>query len=409
MQVGADRSMVRWTPRRELVPESGWAMSAQTQQITAAASAGRHRAWVRAGRVGAGVLASLAASAATTLTALLTSNRAAVYTIRTASHWFGATGPDNSPFVPADVVGVHDVIDDPADPDGRLDVFRPADAQGTLPTVVCVHGGGFITGTKEMLDDYLAVLASHGFTTVSVEYTKAPEGRYPLPVEQLNRALAFLCRPDVAQIHHVDPTQIILMGSSAGAHIAAQTALAISDPAYAASAGLPAAITRDQLRAVVLTSGALDLRMTQGLLGGIGEGWYFRTVLAAYIGRRDFSADPCCEWAALPENLSAAFPPTFITTGPWDNLRSHSHSMAEALQRVGADVETLFFPPETTDRSIGHEYHFNLATPEAKTSMRRLVLFLRARTTAPLRLGISDAWDEAELAAVPDSVSADAS
>jgi len=383
-------------------------MSAHAQQMTTAARAARHRAWVRAGRVGAGVVGSLAATAATTLTALLTSNRAAVRTIRTASRWFGGTGPDLSSFVPANVIGAHDVIDDPADPDGRLDVFRPADADGSLPTVVCVHGGGFVNGTKEMLDDYLAVLASHGFTTVGIEYTKAPEGRYPLPVEQLNRALAFLCRPDVAQIHHVDPTQFVLMGSSAGGHIAAQAALAISDPAYAASAGLPAAITPDQLRAVVLTSGALDLRMTQGLLGGIGEGWYFRTVLAAYIGRRDFSADPCCEWAALPENVSAAFPPAFITTGPWDNLKAHSHSMAEALERVGADVETLFFPAETTDRSIGHEYHLDLATPEAKTSMRRLVSFLRARTTAPLRPGVADAWDDADLAALQDPVGANA-
>jgi len=366
---------------------------------TAAKLAARHRAWVRAGHVGLGVLGSLTATAATTVTALLTSNRAAVHTIRTASRWFGGNGPDTSAFVPGDIAATRDIVYDPEDPDGRLDVFRPSDASDRLPTIVCVHGGGFVNGTKEMLDDYLAVLASHGFTTVSVEYTKAPEARYPYPVEQLNRALAFLCRPDVARIHHIDTTQFVLAGDSAGAHIAAQAAIAISDPAYAANAGLPAVIPRDHLRALVLASGAVDLTMTQGLLGGVGEGWYFRTVLAAYIGRRDFSLDPCCEWAALPENVTAALPPTFVTTGPWDNLKAHSYSMVTALEDVGAEVETLFFPQSSTDRSIGHEYQLDLNTPEAKTSMRRVVAFLRAHTTAPLRLGVADGWDESELAA----------
>lgn len=365
---------------------------------TAARLAARRRARVRAGQVGLGILGSLAATAATTVTALLTSNRVAVHTIRTASRWFGGSGPDISALVPDDVTATLDVVHDPEDPDGRLDVFRPTDAVGALPTVVCVHGGGFINGTKEMLDDYLAVLASHGFTAVSVEYTKAPEARYPYPVEQLNRALAFLCRPDVARIHHIDTTQFVLAGDSAGAHIAAQAAIAISDPAYAASAGVPAAIPRQHLRALVLASGAVDLTMTQGLLGGVGEGWYFRTVLAAYIGRRDFGADPCCEWAALPENVTAQLPPTFVTTGPWDNLKAHSYSMVTALEDVGAEVETLFFPRATTDRSIGHEYQLDLNTPEARTAMRRVVAFLRAHTTVPLHPGVADAWDDSELA-----------
>jgi Esterase/lipase len=373
-------------------------MAELTEVATAAKVAARHRAWVRAGQVGLGVLGSLAATAATTVTALQTSNRVAVHTIRTVSRWFGGDGPDVSAFVPDDVIAALDVVYDPEDPDGRLDIFRPTEVRDRLPTIVCVHGGGFVNGTKEMLDDYLAVLASHGFTTVSVEYTKAPEARYPYPVEQLDRALAFLCRPDVARIHHIDPTQFVLAGDSAGAHIAAQAAIAISDPTYAAGAGLPATITRNQLRALVLASGAVDLTMTQGLLGGVGEGWYFRTVLAAYIGRRDFSDDPCCQWASLPENVTSALPPTFVTTGPWDNLKAHSYSMVTALEGAGAEVETLFFPQEATDRSIGHEYQLDLNTPEAKTSMRRVVTFLRAHTTAPLRLGVADRWDASALA-----------
>lgn len=365
--------------------------------VTATDSA-RHRAWVRAGRVGLGLLGSAVATAATTVTALETSNRAAVRAIRAVSRHFGGPGPDIAGFVPADVTAVRDLVHDHDDPDGRLDLFHPADAVGGLPTIVCVHGGGFINGTKEMIDDYLAVLASHGFTTVGLEYTKAPEARYPRPVVQLNHALDFLSRPGVARAHHVDPTQFVLIGDSAGAHIAAQAAIAITDRDYAEGAGLPAVLTPGQLRAVVLASGAVDLRMTQDSLWGSPEGWYFRTVLAAYIGRRNFGEDPCCEWAALPQQVTADFPPTFITTGPWDNLLAHSTSMVDALEGVGADVETLFFDRATTPRAIAHEYHLDLNTPEAKTAMRRTVAFLRRHTSAPTRLGVSDHWQAADLA-----------
>ncbi|QGQ18203.1 alpha/beta hydrolase fold domain-containing protein [Cellulomonas sp. JZ18] len=78
--------------------------------------------------------------------------------------------------------GVEEVLDEqyrPDDPDGRLDVFRPADATGPLPVVVWVHGGAFVAGTKDGTASYLKILASHGYTTVSVEYTKAPSGTTP--------------------------------------------------------------------------------------------------------------------------------------------------------------------------------------------------------------------------------------
>lgn len=72
--------------------------------------------------------------------------------------------------------------------------------------------------------------------------------------------------------------------------------------------------------------------------------------------------------------------------------------MVTALEDVGVEVETLFFPRATTDRSIGHEYQLDLNTPEARTAMRRVVAFLRAHTTAPLHPGVADAWDDSELA-----------
>ncbi|MBZ2197852.1 alpha/beta hydrolase [Occultella gossypii] len=227
-------------------------------------------------------------------------------------------------YLPEDVEQHLDVVYDASSPDGRLDVLYPSGTTEPLPTVVWVHGGAFVAGTKDALVGYLSVLASHGYTVVSIEYTKAPEATYPRPVEQVNLALEYLVAN--AEELHVDPDQFVLAGDSAGAHIAAQSALAISDPSYAAEAGLPAVIGADQLRGTILCSGAFD----PSLVDTSNPTWGFllRTVLWAYSGTKDFENSPVFDFAALPRHVGATYPPTFLTTGPYDPLLSHTEAMA---------------------------------------------------------------------------------
>src|SRR6476620_12233516 len=137
--------------------------------------------------------------------------------------------------VPGDLVEVVDEAYDIASPDGRLDVFRPPRTE-PLPAVVWVHGGAFVSGSKGDVANYLRVLAGRGFTTVGVDYSIAPGSRYPTPVKQVAAALDHLV--DHADRLGVDPARIVLAGDSAGAQIAAQVALLVSDTAYAKDVGI---------------------------------------------------------------------------------------------------------------------------------------------------------------------------
>ena len=135
------------------------------------------------------------------------------------------------------------------DPAAYLDVFYPAAVENTdqaLPTVVWVHGGSWVSGSKDQVANYLRILAAKGFTTVGVDYALAPGETYPTPVRQVNAALAYLQR-HAARLH-VDPSRFFLAGDSAGAQIAAQLANAISAPAAAKAIGIVASIERSQLR-----------------------------------------------------------------------------------------------------------------------------------------------------------------
>jgi acetyl esterase len=264
-------------------------------------------------------------------------------------------------------------------PRGRhtyLDVFHPADlAPGqALPTVVWVHGGAWVSGNRRLVANYLRVLAGHGFTTVGVGYTIAPAGRYPLPLRQLNTALDHLRRH--ASRLHVDPGRIVLAGDSSGAQIAAQVANAASEPGYADVVGIRPTIDSSQVVATLLYCGAYDLNLVD--LNG-DWGWFLRTILWAYTGRKDVESDPRLDSASVARYVTGEFPPAFIGVGNADPLVEQSRSLATALGRAGAPVETLIFPDDTTP-AVEHEFQFDLDSAAGQLALRRSVAFLRRHT-----------------------------
>jgi acetyl esterase/lipase len=91
--------------------------------------------------------------------------------------------------VPSNIVSVLDEVYGPNSADERLDVFCPQGTSERLPTIVWVHGGAFISGTKNAVRNYLKILASHGYTVVNVEYSPAPEQQCPTPVKPLAKRL----------------------------------------------------------------------------------------------------------------------------------------------------------------------------------------------------------------------------
>jgi len=260
------------------------------------------------------------------------------------------------------------------DPTARLDVFHPADGEATgpaWPTVVWVHGGAFVQGTKDEIAAYLKRLAAEGFTTVGVDYELAPAARYPRPVEQVNAALAYLVANAVRL--RVDPDRLFLAGDSAGAQIAGQVTNLVSSPAYAAAMGIVPAIERRQLRGAVLFCGIYDPEALnlKGDFAGL-----LKTVSRSYLGTEDLMSFPRLREFSVVRNVSAGLPPLFVSVGNGDPLAPHSYRLAEAAAGLGVPVETLFFPEATTP-PLPHEYQFEPGSPAAEAAFARVVAFLR--------------------------------
>jgi acetyl esterase/lipase len=90
-------------------------------------------------------------------------------------------------------------------------------------TVVYIHGGGWVEGTKE--DALLRVLAylPRGMNVINVEYRMAPESLAPAAVEDCRCALHWVY--DHAAEYGVDTSKIVVVGHSAGGHLALMTGL----------------------------------------------------------------------------------------------------------------------------------------------------------------------------------------
>ena len=99
----------------------------------------------------------------------------------------------------------------------RLDLYLPEKAEGRLPLVCWIHGGGWSTGSK---DDCPAVfLATQGYAVASINYRLSQHAIFPAQIEDCKAAIRWL-RANAAQ-HHIDPDHIGVWGSSAGGHLVA--------------------------------------------------------------------------------------------------------------------------------------------------------------------------------------------
>ncbi|MDD4969542.1 MAG: alpha/beta hydrolase [Paludibacter sp.] len=101
--------------------------------------------------------------------------------------------------------------------DGRLDVyFNPVSSTAT-PVVINIHGGGWNHGTKESQSGFNTFFKA-GFAVANVEYRMVDEAKAPGAIEDIRSAMDYLIL-HAAELN-IDPKRIVLMGGSAGAHLA---------------------------------------------------------------------------------------------------------------------------------------------------------------------------------------------
>lgn len=212
-----------------------------------------------------------------------------------------------------------------ADPRQQVDVYAAADAVGDAPLVLFVHGGGWQQGSHKMVQAKPDHFKQAGYVFASTGYRLLPDA----PVEQQAADLGAALRALRAQAEasDFDPDRIVLIGHSAGAHLAA---LVASDPQYAGDAF-------GAIRGVVLLDGAgYDVAAQQT-----------RGPRAAAIYEAAFGNDPARQKALSPiTHVGGRDAPNWLAlyVAERAEAKAQSEALVAALARAGAMAAAAAIP-----------------------------------------------------------------
>lgn len=108
-----------------------------------------------------------------------------------------------------------------------MDVYQPV-ASGAHPILVQVYGGAWQRGTPSDFAEFATYIAAQGYVVFAIDYRHAPRFTFPAPLDDVREALEVVR----ARAHEWDgdATRLVLMGRSAGAHLAMMAAYAPDAP-----------------------------------------------------------------------------------------------------------------------------------------------------------------------------------
>jgi acetyl esterase/lipase len=101
----------------------------------------------------------------------------------------------------------------------KLDVFVPEKADGPLPLIVWIHGGGWQSGSKSNCLPLTLGFVERGYVLASIDYRLSGEAIFPAQIEDCKAAIRWL-RANAGE-YHIDPDHLAAWGSSAGWHLVA--------------------------------------------------------------------------------------------------------------------------------------------------------------------------------------------
>ncbi|WP_375389815.1 alpha/beta hydrolase [uncultured Amnibacterium sp.] len=212
-------------------------------------------------------------------------------------------------------------------------VYRPH-APTPAPTIVYLHGGGFVIGDLDTHDVTVRLLALDlGAVVVSVDYRLAPEHPFPAGVDDAWAAFASVA--DHIDAFGGDADRLVVAGDSAGANLAAVTAIRARDEGVALAAQLLAYPTVDP-------AGSYPSRSENAagyFLTAADMAWFS----AHYLGVTTDSAearDLAADWRISPllTPSLAGVAPAVVATAEYDPLRDEGVAYAAALTAAGVQV-----------------------------------------------------------------------
>ncbi len=230
----------------------------------------------------------------------------------------------------------------------ELDIYSAAKRRKLAPVVVYFYGGGWEEGDKALYPFLASTLVAHGLTVVVPDYRVYPAVRFPTFLEDAALAVRWV-REYVAR-YGGDPERIVLMGHSAGAHIAAMLTF---DRQWLARVGLD---PRKDLKGMVGLAGPYDFLPLRS------------ATLKEVFGPQERLAE------TQPINfIDGTAPPVFLATGTKDDSVKPGNSLRLAERiRANGGIATLALYRHTGHRTLVGAFapHLRFLAPVRRDTLR---------------------------------------
>jgi acetyl esterase/lipase len=260
----------------------------------------------------------------------------------------GALAQSASPVLPDTVVIEKNIAYDRY-PQTVLDIIRPKEmGREKRPGVLCIHGGGWVGGTKERFVRYCLPYVEQGFVVANVEYRLADVATAPAAVNDVLKAAEWFRKN--AGRYNVDAKRIVVTGGSAGGHLC----LMVGMTPKSAKLGPPA-----QVAAVVNFFGVTDVadRLSGPNKREHAVKWLPEGPNQLELARR------VSPMTYVRKNV----PPILTVHGDADETVPYEQGvrLTKALRDAGADAQLISvpggkhgFPPETLDKLYPQIFDF---------------------------------------------------
>jgi len=250
--------------------------------------------------------------------------------------------------------------------DARVRLIKPKGAEGILPVIVYMHGGGWVLGNAATHDRLVRELAVGARAALAfVEYPNSPEAHYPVAIEQGYATAQWIVREGRSK--GLDPSRIAVIGESVGGDMTAALALMAKERGDV------------QFVHVGMYYPVTDAAMDTESYDEFADGPYLTRKAMEWFWDA-YTTDPAerSEITASPNHATVdqlkGLPSTLLLVDEADVLRDEGEAYAAKLRLAGV--------PVTTVRYDGTVHDFMLLNPLSETKAARAAI---AQATGFLR------------------------
>lgn len=212
----------------------------------------------------------------------------------------------------------------------HLDAFYNS-SKALKPAVVLVHGGGWNSGNKTLMQPLAQRIASKGYACFTVEYRLSLEAKYPAGIFDVKNAIQFV--KSNANKFNVDTSKVAVLGCSAGGQMAALIGTTNHNKAFEDPESIYVQST--SVQAIIDVDGVLAFKHPESSEGNAASLW---------LGGDSNEKSEVWEDASALTHTDQNTPPILFINSKHDRFHAGKNDMIKILDNYGIYYQVESFP-----------------------------------------------------------------